>query len=76
MPWFGRIQICLPSTRVEGVGRGQPAYVREFLENKSREQKVLFERIPWVNDPQAVWLLLMNVRLPGLISGCALFGQS
>ena len=32
---------------------------REFLENQSREQTVLFERIPWVNDPQAAWLLLM-----------------
>ena len=45
--------------KVLGVPLGQPAYVREFLENKSREQTVLFERIPWVNDPQAAWLLLM-----------------
>ena len=39
--------------KVLGVPLGQPAYVREFLENKSREQTVLFERIPWVTDPQA-----------------------
>ena len=45
--------------KVLGVPLGQPAYIREFLENKSREQTALFERIPWVNDPQAVWLFLM-----------------
>ena len=32
--------------KVLGVPLGQPAYVREFLENKSRERTVLFERIP------------------------------
>ena len=45
--------------KVLGVPLGQPAYVREFLENKSTEQAVLFERIPWVNDLEAVWIFLM-----------------
>ena len=44
--------------KVLGIPVGQPAFVREFLENKSREQTVLFQRIPWVNDPQSAWLLL------------------
>ena len=49
--------------KVLGVPLGQPAYIREFLENKSREQTVLFERIQWVNDPQAAWFLLMMCAL-------------
>ena len=46
-----------------GVPVGQRAYILEFLEKKSREQTVLFQRIPWVNDPQAAWLLLMMCAL-------------
>ena len=36
---------------------------REFLENKNREHTILFERIPWVNDSQASWLLLLMCKL-------------
>ena len=45
--------------KVLGVPIGQPEYVRDFLEKKSREQEVLFNKIPGINDPQAAWLLLL-----------------
>ena len=52
----------LPATRqglkVLGAPIGHPQYVQEFLRRKSEEQQVLFQRIPFVNDPQASWLLL------------------
>ena len=38
---------------------GHEAFVQRFLDNKSTEQQVLFQRIPWVNDPQSVYLLLL-----------------
>ena len=34
--------------RVFGVPIGQPEFVRDFLEVKTREQATLFQRIPWV----------------------------
>ena len=49
-------------TRIEGVGcsnRCQPQFIKEFLVKKSREHATLFDRIPWVNDPQAAYLLLL-----------------
>ena len=33
-------------------------YVQEFLAHKMRQQQVLFQRIPWVNDTQSASLLL------------------
>ena len=43
-----------------GVPIGQPEFFRDFLEVKTREQATLFQRIPWVQDTQAAfWLLLM-----------------
>ena len=38
--------------KVLGVTIGQPEYVRDFLEKKSREQEVLFNKIPGINDHQ------------------------
>ena len=38
----------------------QPAFVVDFLESKSREQQTLFQRILWVNDSQAAYLLLLT----------------
>ena len=52
-----------------GISIGQPAFVLDFLERKSREQQVFFQRIPWVNDPQAAFLR------PGLTAGCGQCGQ-
>ena len=45
--------------RVLGVPIGQPEFVRDFLEVKTREQATLFQRIPWVQDTQAAFLLLL-----------------
>ena len=45
--------------KVLGVPIGQPEYVREFLVAKTREQATLFQRIPWVQDTQAAFLLLL-----------------
>ena len=39
------------------VQQGYEAFVEQF--KKSTEQQILFQRIPWVNDPQAVYLLLL-----------------
>ena len=45
--------------KILGIPIGQPAFVADFLERKSREQQALFQRIPWENDPQAAYLLLL-----------------
>ena len=45
--------------KVLWVPIGHDAFVLHFLETKSTEQQVLFERIPRVNDPQAAYLLLL-----------------
>ena len=45
--------------KVLGVPIGQEAFVQHFLDTKSAEQQVLFERIPWVNHPQVAFLLLL-----------------
>ena len=45
--------------RVLGVPIGQPEFVLDFLEAKSKEHATLFERIPWVQDFQAAFLLLL-----------------
>ena len=44
--------------KVLGIPISEPAFVDDFLESKSRERQTLFQRIPWVNDPQAAYLLL------------------
>ena len=53
----------LPSSqqglRVLGVPIGHPEFIKEFLVKKSREHATLYDRIPWVNDPQAAYLLLL-----------------
>ena len=42
-----------------GIPVGQPGFVRRFLEKKSEEQKLLFDRIPVVPDVQSAWLILL-----------------
>ena len=63
MLWCGKeILSCLSPNKglkVLGAPIGQPEYVRDFLEKKSREQEVLNNKISGINDPQAAWLLLM-----------------
>ena len=44
--------------RVLGIPIGKTEYVQEFLEHKTRQQQVLFQRIPWVNNTQSAFLLL------------------
>ena len=44
--------------RVLGIPTGKTEYVQEFLEHRTRQQQVLFQRIPWVNDTQSAFLLL------------------
>ena len=45
--------------KVLGVPLGHPEFVKEFLEGKSREQVTLFQRIPWIEDTQAAFALLL-----------------
>ena len=45
--------------RVLGVPIGRGELVRVFLEKKNKEHETLFQRIPWLNDPQSAWLLLL-----------------
>ena len=65
--WKGdpNLPVSQQGLKVLGIPIGQPAFVREFLENNSREHTVLKEKIPRVNDPQAAWLLLLMCRNPG-----------
>ena len=59
--WRG--DTSLPSEKqgikVLGAPVGHPAFVREHLEKKSREQAELFQKIPHIEDTQACWLLLL-----------------
>ena len=59
--WRGDLGLPLSQQglKVLGIPIGQPAFVSDFLERKSREQQTLFQRIPAVNDPQAAFLLLL-----------------
>ena len=45
--------------KIKGIPVGQPGFVRRFLEKKSEEQKLLFDRIPVVPDVQFAWLILL-----------------
>ena len=47
--------------RVLGVPIGRGEFVRVFLK-KNKDHETLFQRIPWLNDPQSTWLLL-HVRV-------------
>ena len=59
--WKGdpELPLAQQGLKVLGVPIGQIEYVRDFLEKKSREQEVWFNKIPGINDPQAARLLLM-----------------
>ena len=61
--WCGEVTGELPLSqqgmRVLGVPIGQPEFVRDYLERKNQEHETLFQRIPWLNNPQAAWLLLL-----------------
>ena len=50
---------CQQGVKILGVPVGQPEFVVSFLERKSEEHSVSFQRIPAVEDPQAAWLLLL-----------------
>ena len=58
--WMGdrELPVTEQGVKVLGVPSGTPEYVQE-LAKKGREQEILFQRIPWVNDPQAAWLILL-----------------
>ena len=45
--------------RVLGVPIGGGEFVRVFLEKKNKDHETLFLRIPWLNNPQSAWLLLL-----------------
>ena len=59
--WRGDTSLprCQQGVKILGVPVGQPEFVVSFLERKSEEHSVLFQRIPAVEDPQAAWLLLL-----------------
>ena len=44
--------------KVLGIPIDRTEYVREFLDRKTRQQEVLFQHIPSLNDTQAAFLLL------------------
>ena len=41
--------------KILGIPVGQPGFVRRFLEKKSEEQKLLFDRISFVPDLQSAY---------------------
>ena len=45
--------------KILGIPVGQPENIRQFLEEKADKHRTLFHRIPPVEDPQEVWLLLL-----------------
>ena len=49
---------------VLGAPVGQPEYVKARLEEKSRQHQKLLERIPFVQDVQAAWLLVLYGAAP------------
>ena len=59
--WKGdrELPVTEQGVKVLGVPIGTPEHVQEFLAKKGREQEILFQRIPRVNDPQAAWLILL-----------------
>ena len=61
--WCGKgISSCHPTNRASkcsGSPSAKPEFVLDFLEAKSREHATLFQRIPWVQDTQAAFLLLL-----------------
>ena len=56
---YRELPVTEQGVKVLGVPIGTPEFVQEFLAKKGREQEILLQRIPWVNDPQAAWLILL-----------------
>ena len=52
------LPVTQQGVKVLGIPIGKQEYAQEFLAHKSRQQQVLFQRIPWVNDTQSAFLLL------------------
>ena len=69
--WRGDTELPLSEqgVKVLGVPIGQPACVQLFLCEDRSEQDTLFQRIPWVRDPQAasldVWFHLCQLLAAG-----------
>ena len=59
--WRGdtRLPEAQQGVKILGIPVGQPGFVMAFLEQKSQEHALLFERIPAVDDPQSAWLILV-----------------
>ena len=57
--WKVDPQLPQQGVRVLGVPIGGGEFVRVFLEKKNKDHETLFQRIPWLNDPQSAWLLLL-----------------
>ena len=53
------LPVDLQGLKALGVPIGQPEYAQAFLVWKSEAQRQLCERIPWVEDTQVAWLLLL-----------------
>ena len=58
MAWNPTLPATQQGLNVLGISIGHKAFVQRFLENKTQEQQVLFQLIPWVNDPQSAYFLL------------------
>ena len=52
------LPVTQQGVKVLGIPIGKQEYVQEFQAHKSRQQQVLFQRTPWVNDTQSAFLLL------------------
>ena len=59
--------------KVLGVPIGHPEFVKEFLEGNNREQVTLFQRIPWIEDTQVAFALVVR---RGPIVGCGQFNPT
>ena len=53
--------VAQQGTKVMGIPIGKTEYVQEFLEHKTRQQQVLFQRMPWVNETESAFLLFLHV---------------
>ena len=68
---FGEVILSQQGAKVLGIPIGKQEYVQEFLAHKTRQQQVLFQRIPWVNDtPICVSPHVHVWAPPGQTSGC------
>ena len=57
--WRGSMLPEAQRMKVLGTPQGHPAFVAEHLRSVSREQQVLLDRIPLVQDLRSAWLLLL-----------------